>query len=809
MKTANSEKLKSNIYPKDIFDKLEFSKVLDLLLAKCRSSLGQKLAQKTNIEINPSVIEKKLRQTHEFKQMLQFEAAEFPSENYLDLDEELKLLNVDNAVLTEQQIFRVYLVLQTVSAIVRYFSGTTNSTRQEVYPNIFHLCEPITVSKQLLNFIKDILDENGKVRSDASPELSRIRKTIHSLYRDLDRKFNAEIAEYRKNNWLADSTESIRNGHRVLAVLAEHKRRIRGIVHDVSATGNTIFIEPEGTMHISNEIVELQQAEKQEIYRLMSELTAKIRPFLPDIKNYQKLLSILDFIRAKALLAIDMNAFMPRLSTDRSVELFAARHPLLFLKNQALKKVTVPLTLQLNTAERILLVSGPNAGGKSVMLKTVGLLQLMFQAGMLVPCADHSIMSIFHNVFVDIGDEQSIENDLSTYSSKLKNMQYVTDYANGKTLVLIDEFGSGTDPALGGAIAESILEYLNRKFCYGIITTHYSNLKIFATQTKGIINGSMAFDYKNLVPLYKLELGKPGSSFAFELASKSGLNEQIIARAKTKVDRQYKEFDELLTTLQHEKQEAQETARTAEKRLAEANALIGTYSEKTSEFEKKRKQMMLDAQQKALEEVAELNRKFDKMVKDWQSNREDRTQVQKIKTEIQQDRQRLTQSIEILKDAIYFRDSKEPIKEGSFVRLRAGKEIGKVVELRRDVAIVEFGELRTNIKLKELVVVEEVQTQKTSRRSHEVYQNVEAKSAFDNTLDVRGMRREEALQAVESLVDNALVHNIDDLKIIHGMGDGILRRSIREMLKQYKDIKSVSDEEQQYGGAGVSLIVLG
>lgn len=809
MKTANSEKIKSNIYPKDIFDKLEFSKVLDLLLAKCRSSLGQKLAQKTSIELNPSVIEKKLRQTHEFKQMLQFEAVEFPSENYLDLDEELKLLNVENAVLTEQQIFRVYLVLQTVSAIARYFSGTTNSTRQEVYPNIFHLCEPITVSKQLLNFIKDILDENGKVRSDASPELSRIRKTIHSLYRDLDRKFNAEIAEYRKNNWLADSTESVRNGHRVLAVLAEHKRKIRGIVHDVSATGNTIFIEPEGTMHISNEIVELQQAEKQEIYRLMSELTAKIRPFLPDIKNYQKLLSILDFIRAKALLAIDMNAFMPRLSTDRSVELFAARHPLLFLKNQALKKVTVPLTLQLNTAERILLVSGPNAGGKSVMLKTVGLLQLMFQAGMLVPCADHSIMSIFNNIFVDIGDEQSIENDLSTYSSKLKNMQYVTDYANGKTLVLIDEFGSGTDPALGGAIAEAILEYLNRKFCYGIITTHYSNLKIFATQTKGIINGSMAFDYKNLVPLYKLELGKPGSSFAFELASKSGLNEQIIARAKTKVDRQYKEFDELLTTLQHEKQEAQETARTAEKRLAEANALIGTYSEKTSEFEKKRKQMMLDAQQKALEEVAELNRKFDKMVKDWQSNREDRTQVQKIKTEIQQDRQRLTQSIEILKDAIYFRDSKEPIKEGSFVRLRAGKEIGKVVELRKDVAIVEFGELRTNIKLKELVVVEEVQTQKTSRRSHEVYQNIEAKSAFDNTLDVRGMRREEALQAVESLVDNALIHNIDDLKIIHGMGDGILRRSIREMLKQYKDVKSVSDEEQQYGGAGVSLIVLG
>lgn len=807
MKVAQSEPI-GQLYPKDIFDKLGFSKIIALLLDKCQSPLGQQLARKITLELNPTVVERKLRQTHEFKQLLMFEAVDFPTENYLDLSEELQLLQISNGVLTEQQMFKVLLVLQTVSAIVRYFGGQQN-TRREVYPHIFRLCDPIEVSKELLNHIKDTLDENGKVRTDASPELGRIRRLIQSMYRDLERKFNAELAEYRRNGWLSDSAESVRNGHRVLAVLAEHKRKIKGIVHDVSATGNTLFIEPEGIVHIGNEIVELQQAERQEIYRIMAALTDKVRPFLPAIKNYQKLLAILDFVRAKALLAIDLNAHMPRLSTDRSLELFAARHPLLYLKNEALKKPTVPLTLQLNANERILLVSGPNAGGKSVMLKTVGLLQLMFQSGMLVPCADHSIMPIFHHLFIDIGDEQSIENDLSTYSSKLQNMRYITERVNGKTLVLIDEFGSGTDPALGGAIAEAILEVLNQKHCYGIVTTHYSNLKVFASQTKGMINGSMAFDYNNLLPLYKLEPGRPGSSFAFELAAKSGLAQHIINRAKKKVDRQYKEFDELLTTLQHEKQTAQETAHTAEKRLAEANALIGTYSEKTTELEKKRKQMLLDAQQKALDEIAEMKQKFEKMLKEWQSNRDDKPQIQKIKNEIIQDRQRLTQSIEILQDAIYFRDAKVPVSAGAHVRLRAGKEIGKVIEVRRDVAIVEFGELRTNIKIKELISVQEVPTTKTSRRSHEVLQSsVEAKSSFETTLDVRGMRREEALLAVENLVDNALIHNVDDLKIIHGLGDGILRRSIRDMLRRYDSIKSVTDEEPQYGGSGVSLVSL-
>lgn len=805
----SNDKIKISLYPKDLFEKLEFNKIIELLRQKCSSPLGLQLVDKLKIEADPDIISQKLQLTHEFKQLLLFEPTPIPADNYLDLQEELRLLAIQAGVLTEQQMFRLYTVLQTVGAIVRYFGGSTNS-RRETYPNIFALCAPINVSKTLLNHIKNVMNEDGKVRSDATPELARIRKTINSLYRELSQKFNAEVNEARKLGYLADSAESIRNGRHVLAVLAEHKRKIKGIVHDISATGNTLFIEPEATLHISNEIVAYQQAEKQEIYKIMQALCELVRPFLPDLSTYQKLLAIIDFLRAKALLAIDLNATMPRLSKDKTIELFSARHPLLLLRNQAQQRTTVPLNLQLNLAERILLVSGPNAGGKSVMLKTVGLLQIMLQAGLLVPLADHSSMSIFRQIFVDIGDEQSIENDLSTYSSKLKNMCHITENANAKSLILIDEFGAGTDPAMGGAIAEAILEYLNQKFSFGVITTHYSNLKVFASQTKGIINGSMLFDYKNLSPLYQLSIGKPGSSFAFELATKSGLNQHIIQRAKNKMDKQYKRFDELLSTLQTEKQAAQETVREAEKKLAEANSLISTYTNKNEMFEKTRKQIMLEAREKAAEEVFNVKQKFEKLLKELRENKKDDQKViQQIKNEIIQEQRQIHHAIETLQDQIHFRDAQKPPTQGAYVRLRTGKEIGKVEELRKDTAIVTFGDLRTNIKLKELVVVEEIKNTPPIRRQDNSNNNLTAKSEFDPTIDIRGMRRDEALQAVENHVDKALMLNIDNLKIIHGIGDGILRRSVRSLLQQYKDIKSITDEEPQYGGAGVTLIELG
>lgn len=799
------DKNSTDLYPRDIYEKLEFNKILDLLCTKCLSPMGIGRVQAMRLQTDAVLITKQLQQTHEFKQLILYEEQAFPTDNYLDLKNELTLLGLGNSVLSEEQFFKVAKVLRTIGAVAQYFAEAQKQ-RRENYPEICQITDKISLSKALVGHIKAVLDDNGKVRTEASKELSTIRRAIQNTYRDLEKKFNGLLAEYRRAGFLSDTEETMRNGRRVLAIPSEHKRKIRGIVHDISGTGQTVFIEPEETLHINNELIELHQAERNEVYRILRELTDKMRPFKPELEGYQKLLGLIDFIRAKALLAQDMNAAMPRLSSDKSMELFNARHPLLYLKNKAGGKKIVPLNLHLNIAERILLVSGPNAGGKSVLLKTVGLLQIMMQSGLLVPAADHSLMCIFRNIFVDIGDEQSIENDLSTYSSRLKNYRYFTDFANAKTLLLIDEFGSGTDPVMGGAIAETVLEALNKKFCYGIITTHYANLKVMATRTKGIFNGCMLFDGNNLQPLYKLDVGKPGSSFAFELAVKSGLNPQLISVAKEKMDINYKEFDELLASLQREKHEIQERERIVAAKESDLTALISQYKEKYGELEKKRKQILLETEQKALNDLQETNRKFDTMLREWGENKGDKALVKQIKSEIERDKQEKSQVIETLKDGIYYRDSKAVAQQGAFVRLRDGHEIGIVLELRKDQALVEFEQLRSHIKLRDLVVVEAVKPKE--HRSKSVYTNLEERSKFETGIDIRGMRRDEALTAVENLIDRALIFNVHEVKIIHGIGDGILRRSVRELLRKYTAVSSVNDEELQYGGAGVSIVAL-
>ncbi len=808
MKYFDKDKHKTDLYPKDLFQKLEFDKVQDLVANKCLSPMGKELCAKMSLLANPDEIQKHLQQTHDFKQLLSYEEQGFPSENYLDLHEEITLLGIENSVLTEHQFFRIARVLQTIEEIVRLFSGAQNERRQK-YPALYEIIAPLGLSKELVHQIKLVLDDNGKVRSDASKELQQIKRGITACYTDLERKFNAIINEYKKNGWLTDSAESIRNGRRVLSVPAEHKRKVKGIIHDESSTGSTTFIEPEATVYISNEIIELQQAEKREIYRILRNLTQQTRPHLHTLKQYRQILSVLDFVRAKALFAIDLNAVMPRLSTDKSVEIFNARHPLLYLKNKTLKKTTVPLSFSLSIAERILVVSGPNAGGKSVMLKTVGLLQVMLQAGMLVPADDHSLFTIFRNLFVDIGDEQSIENDLSTYSSRLRNMRYFTEHANAKTLLLIDEFGSGTDPALGGAIAEALLEYLNKKFCYAIITTHYSNIKVYATSTPGIFNGCMLFDHATLSPLYKLDVGKPGSSFAFELAVKSGLADVIIQNAKSKVDVSYKEFDELLSNLQRDKQAVNESERILAKKDAQITKLLEEYTQKSQALEQNRKKIILEAQQQALTFLEDANRKFENMVREWNENKGEKTVIKKIKAEIEEDKAKLSETVEALKDIIYFRKSNKPVEVGVFVQLRGGTEVGKVMELRKNTAIVQFDLLKTHINIKELEVVElEEQKPDNTPGRINLYNTLQAKSEFKNNIDLRGMRREEAIQAVEEMLDRAMMLGVGEVKIIHGVGDGILRRAIRDLLKGYKTVKSVLDEEPQYGGSGVSIVEL-
>jgi len=801
----NRKKYYSNIYPEDLFQKLEFDKILEILEEHCESPLGVNHVRNVKILIDKNQIEKQLRQVYEFAMIINNEAVEFPSNNFIDLKPEMDILEIENSVLLTEQVFRIYKVLLTIHNILHFFFQK-DGENEELYPELTKLVAKLEIDKDLLNAIKGVIDENGKIKSSASRELTTIRNNIGYKYQELDGKFKSALNSFKKSGFLDDTYESIRNGRRVLAVLSSYKRKVKGLIMDETASGRVTFIEPEATLQINNELFELQQEERREIHKILRELSQQLRPHVLSLKTYQKLLAIIDFIRAKAKLANSMNAVMPLVTNERIIELNNAFHPLLYLLNKQHKKKTVPINLRLSIADRLLVISGPNAGGKSVTLKTVGLLQLMLQTGMLLPLEEGSLMSLFENFFADIGDEQSLENDLSTYSSRLLNMRYFTEHANSKTMVFIDEFGSGTDPKFGGAIAESVLEMLNKKRVYGVITTHYSNIKIYASETRGLINGTMNFDKEHLRPLYKLEVGRPGSSFAFEIAESCGLPNEVLENARKKVGAEYKEFDELLSSLQNEKAVIEAKREDVEKREKELEDTIIAYNHKNNVLKKKKQSILLKAEEEALSIVNSTNKKFDKMLLEWSQEKKDKEVVQKIKEEIDQDRQRRKGKVEKLTDAVLFKKSVGILKKGANVQLRSGNQVGTVLELNDKNATVAFGLLRTTVKLKELVVVNH--SAKKERGSSK-YDHFKAAVEFSNSIDVRGMRRDEALNEVETFLDNALLVDADFLKIIHGKGDGILRRSIRELLRKYDVVKSIKSEDPQYGGDGISIVELG
>ncbi len=794
----------ANLYPKEIFAKLEFDKILEKLHDYCQSPLGQAYVQNIRFVDEQKEIEKQLRQVHEFVLILNHEVLVFPTSNYLELSQEIHLLGIQNSVLNEQQIFRVFQVLQTVGNIL-YFFRQKDGENIELYPELASLVQNLEINKDLLNAIKQVLDDNGKIKNSASRTLTSIRNSMSRKYQELDSKFRSAINQFKKAGYLEDTLETIRNGRRVLAVKSSHKRKVKGIILDESNSGRISYIEPEVTLQTNNELFELQQEEKREIYKILKELTTKLVPYVEPLKEYQKLLGLLDFIRAKAKLANSMEAVMPLINTERVIELENAYHPYLYLLNKEQKKKTIPLSLRLSIADRILIISGPNAGGKSVALKTIGLLQLMLQTGMLLPVEEGSTMCLFKRIFVDIGDEQSLENDLSTYSSRLHNMRYFTEHADGKTMILIDEFGSGTDPKFGGAIAETILEFLNKKSVYGVITTHYSNIKIFASQNRGLINGSMAFDRKNMRPLYRLEVGRPGSSFAFEIAENCGLSDKVLDAARRKVGEDYREFDELLSSLQNEKVELEKRAAALEERERLAEETIKSYEIKAKEIKKKKSTILLKAEEEALQLVNNTNKKYNKILHELSKQKGEKQVVKKLQEEIEQDREKSRQKIEKMKDVVLYKKSKGVVEKGADVQLRTGGKVGTVVEIRNNKALVAFGELKTTVKIKELVVVEK---REKKERKMITYDTLSAAVNFSSNIDVRGMRREEALSEVEKLLDQAIMASAENLTIIHGKGDGILRRAIRNFLRTHRFVTAVYDEDPQYGGDGISIVEL-
>ena len=791
------------LLPRDLYEKLEFDKVLELLEKECLGELGIKTVQELQPVDDVQLIERSLNETRAFKSSLD-ENEMLPISAYKVISEELNMLEVEGYVLPEEGLRNIRGILSITRDIFRFFKPA----RRENYPALYAVIREVSFDEGLIDSIEKVLDEEGNIRPDASPELLKIRRQVQSKQKELERQFRIIINEYRNKGWLSDNIESFRNGRRVLSVPSEHKRKIRGIIHDESTTGKTAFIEPEAIIDINNDIFDLETEERREIYKILRELSAELRPYVPQMHLYQDIIGHFDFIQAKARLAHQMEAVQPKLFDKPHFAIQQGRHPLLYLKNKNQNKTTVPFDFSFFSGNRILMLSGPNAGGKSITLKSVGLMQLMLQAGLLVPVEEGSEMGVFKELFADIGDQQSIEDDLSTYSSRLENMRNFLERSGKESLVLIDEFGSGTDPKIGGAIAESILKELNHKKVFGVITTHYSNLKIFAFKTKGIVNGSMYFDKDSLSPTYELQVGRPGSSYAFEIAEKSGLSKKVLGYAKHRTGKNEKAVDQLLVDLQQEKQELENRLREMKERESKLEKLIKNYEQLHRDLEYRRKKLKLELKEQALQQAARDNKDLERLVREIKEQ-QNLKKAKEVAMQAREERKQLSEEVGGLREEIYYKpiakeEKNREIQVGDFVKLRTGGATGSVESIDRKQAVVMMGQMRITVKLRDLQHAKaplEVQSSKS------VQADTIAQSAkFESKLDIRGMRYDEALKVVEDFVDQALISNTNNLQIVHGKGNGVLRKAVRRKLKEYNVDMDIWHPEQQQGGDGVTFI---
>lgn len=791
------------LVPKDFYEKLEFDKIIQLLL---RYGMGQPGIDRLRA-LEPVTdlvsIDRWLKETAEFRASMEEKTA-FPLTNYTDISEYLQHLEVIDYVMPIEALQEINVIIVSIHQIKKYFSYA----RRESFPQLSLLIKDLIFDEDLIKSITSVIDENGEIRPDASPDLQKIRKQINSKNIELDKRFRKLVNEYRNNGWLTESAESVRNGRRVLSVPAEHKRKIRGIIHDESATGKTTFIEPEVIIAINNDIFDLEKEEQREIYRILKELSATLRPYIPQLASYLEVIIKYDVIRAKAQLARQYDGVRPKLRTAAHLQLEEAYHPLLFLKNKDTKKVTVPFSLKFSEGNRVLLLSGPNAGGKSITMKSVGLLQVMVQAGLLVPVSEESEFGIFQKLFADIGDSQSLEDDLSTYSSRLQNMREFLKGADEQSLILIDEFGSGTDPKIGGAIAEGILKILNQKKVYGVITTHYSNLKMYAYKNKGIVNAAMDFDNESLRPTYNLRVGRPGSSYAFEIAEKVGLDRSVLAYAKTKAGKNEKAVDELLIDLQREKKQLEDKVEEMLAREKKLEKLIKNYESLHKDLEYKRKKIKLEEKEKSLQTAAGNNKAFEKLIREIKEDK-NLDKAKELAAKVKEERKELVENVSDLREDLYYQEDTKPkkaIKVGDFVKLKTGGATGTVESIKKGKAIVLMGIMKMTTNLRDLQPANEPLEIKNKKS---VQTDVSSSAAkFESKLDLRGLFREEAIQRVEEFVDNAIMSNATHLRIVHGKGNGVLRKAVKQKLREYKAITKVGHPAHNDGGDGVTVVEL-
>ena len=840
------------IYPDNFEHKTGFDEIRQMLSDRCICPLGVQEVEQMQFMTDFGPIEKALDETMEFVRILT-EGKSFPDQNYHDLREALTRIKVVGTMLDEAELLSLWRSLETISGIVEFLNKEDN---QALYPNLTELAQSVAVFPTITQGIARILTKFGKLKDNASPELYRIRMDLTNTQFSISRILNGILKQAQTDGLVdKDAAPTMRDGRLVLPVAPGLKRKIRGIVHDESASGKTVFIEPEEVVEANNRIRELEADERREVMRILVAFTDSIRPEIPSILESYAFMAQIDFIRAKARLTIDFDACKPIMERKTVVDWVQAIHPLLKLSLERHDKKVVPLDIELDSKNSILLISGPNAGGKSVCLKTVGLLQYMLQCGIPVPMRPNSHAGIFKSIFIDIGDEQSIDDDLSTYSSHLLNMKNMMKYADNRSLILIDEFGSGTEPNIGGAIAESVLMRFNKNHVFGIITTHYQNLKHYADGNEGIRNGAMLYDRHLMQPLYILQIGNPGSSFAVEIARKIGLPEDVIEDATQIVGRDYVNADKYLQDIVRDKRYWENKRQNVHQLEKQLDQQIEQHRQELESLQKERKSIIREAKEKADQliqdsnamientirtikeaqadkELTRLARQeltdFKETIDDRQANSEDELKIQRKMERIRQSQERREQrKRDKLKERhaqpaspapsellnIPATSGKRMFKVGDTVRLAGQTQVGEVISVNKNDITVAFGLIKTSVKANRLESAEPVKVQEVrtatyvSKQTHDDIYN--RKLAFKPDIDVRGMRGDEAIQTVMHFIDDATLIGMSRVRILHGTGNGILRNLIRQYLHTVPAVKDYHDEHIQFGGHGITVVDLG
>lgn len=830
------------IYPQNFEQKIGFDQIRQLLKDKCLSTLGEERVNEMNFSDHFEEVDELLNQVAEFVRIIQ-EEDNFPDQFFFDVRPSLKRIRIEGMYMDEQELFDLRRSLETIRDIVRFLQRNDEEESDCPYPSLKKLAGDITVFPQLITKIDGILNKYGKIKDNASTELSRIRRELANTMGSISRSLNSILRNAQSEGYVdKDVAPTMRDGRLVIPVAPGLKRKIKGIVHDESASGKTVFIEPAEVVEANNHIRELEGDERREIIRILTEFSNTLRPSIPEILQSYEFLAEIDFIRAKSHFAIQTNSIKPSLENEQLLDWTMAVHPLLQLSLAKHGKKVVPLDIELNLKQRILIISGPNAGGKSVCLKTVGLLQYMLQCGMLVPMHERSHVGLFGSIFIDIGDEQSIEDDLSTYSSHLTNMKIMMKNCNERSLILIDEFGGGTEPQIGGAIAEAVLKRFNIKGTFGVITTHYQNLKHFAEDHEGVVNGAMLYDRHLMQALFQLQIGNPGSSFAVEIARKIGLPEDVIADASEIVGSEYINADKYLQDIVRDKRYWEGKRQTIRQREKHMEETIARYQAEMEELQKSRKEIIRQAKEEAERLLQESNARIEntiRTIKEAQAEKEKtrlvrqeladfRESIDNLTSKEQEDK--IARKMEKLKEkqnrkkekkqngtkeqpAVQQTPKATPITEGCPVRIKGQSSVGEVLEINGKNAVVAFGSIKTTVKTERLersnAVPQKQESAKSSFVSNQTQDSMyEKKLNFKQDIDVRGMRGDEALQAVTYFVDDAILVGMSRVRILHGTGTGILRTLIRQYLQTIPGVRHFADEHIQLGGAGITVVDL-